>query len=203
MKNRSRGLRLIILGGLLGAAGVTVAGNTAFGLDGSVQEQFGVAIRQILMQTSDGGAVALVNGAGITQRELDIETVTRQFSGKPVDRSAALQSLINLHVASAEAARRGITVSDKELGTFVTEQRSIADQDPDRHFYRYAAGLGQSEASIWSYTPLLDEWRRHMVVAKLKHSVRGEVTEKTVDAKEAEWATYVQGLRAQAEVVVK
>lgn len=196
-------LRPILLGALLFAAVLTVGSGSAIGLGNGVPEQFGTAVRRILDRPSDGPTVALVDGTAISQRRLDLEIITRQFSGQPSDPSSALQGLITQQVVLNQAARQGILVSDPELNAFVTTQRDLANQDPERHFYGYAAGLGQTETSIWRYQPLIDAWRQQMVVGKLKRAVLGEVTQQTLAAKEAQWATYVDGLRTTAQVVVR
>lgn len=198
-----RRLLLTALAATLGFGALIGATSSALGLGNTQPERFGLAIKEVLGRSGDGATVAVVNGSSISQRQLDVEIVTRQFNGQPSDRASALDSLITEEVILSEAARQGITVSDNELNAVVQSQRQLADQDPDRHFYGYAAGLGQTDATIWSYRPLLDEWRRHMVIGKLKHSVLGDVTQKTLDAKEADWAAYVAGLRAKATVVVK
>lgn len=196
-------LRISVLATLLCAGGLALASSGAFGLGNTRSEQFGLAVSQILARANDGATVAQVNGLAISQRHLDIAITTRRFNGQSTDRATVLQTLITEQLVLSEALRQGITVSGAELNAFVATQRDAANQDADRHFYGYAAGLGQSETSIWSYRPLLEEWRRHLVIGKLKHAILGDVTQQTLNAKEAQWATYVAGLRASGQVVVK
>jgi hypothetical protein len=184
-------------------AGALIVALSSPGARNSAPEQFGRAMQQIMNRPDDARTVALVDTIAISQRELDIEITARQFGGRSTDRTTALESLIEHRLLLAEALSQGIAVSDGELGAFVATQREVADQDPQRNFYGYAAALGLTEISIWSYRPLLEAWRRHLVIGKLKAAVLGEVTQDTVRAKEAQWATYIDDLRVKAQVVVK
>lgn len=66
--------------------------------------------------------------------------------------------------------------------------------------YRYAEALGVTESAVWSHPHFVGTWREMLTYGALKRSVLGPVTQETLTAKEAEWARYVDGLRANTQI---
>src|SRR4051812_4808280 len=147
-----------------------------------------------------GHVIATVNGRAITDERLDLEVQLRTAQGVVVTRAQVLDALIDDSVVLSEADRRGITVSDDELRTFIAEQKAMAATDPQRQFYRYTEALGVADADAWSYPPFVQGWREMLTYGALKRVVLGPVTQDTVAVKEIEWNAFVNGLRARADI---
>lgn len=196
---RQFGPPLIVAGAILGAV-LVIGTSYANALGSGAYEQFGVAVRDIISRPSDGSVLATVNGVKITQRQLDFVLNARHFSGLSTSPNDALETAINNTLVLIEAQKDGISTSDADLASFIAAQRRLANQDPDRSFYRYAVALGLDETTIWSYRPLLDEWRKWLTVGKFRHAVVGDITQTNAQAKNAEWAAYLATLRRNAVI---
>ena len=186
------------LAALLVVGGIATTAAFAQGPEG-LPERIAAIVRGFL-GAQDGRVAATVNGRPITVDRLELEVSLRNAQGINVTRADTLETLISDAVVFNEAERRGIKVSDSELASFVADQKALADADPERQVYRYAAALGLSETTVWTHPPFVQTWREALTYGALKRSVLGTVSQETLAAKEAEWATYLKSLRARAEI---
>jgi len=179
--------------------GVIGSGLALAGAPTGAPERMATLVRSVLA-SSDTAPAATANGLAITRQRLNLEVAVRSAQGVDATRAQILDDLINEFVVLSDATRRGITVSDAELAAFIEQQRAIADADPQHEVYRYASALGVAQNDVWSYPFFVSNWRAALTYGAVKHTVLGDVTQKTLNAKEAEWNTYVAGLRAQADI---
>lgn len=153
-----------------------------------------------VLASPQGPAVATVGGLQITRQRIELEVAVRSAQGVSATRARILDALIDEFVVLSEAQRRGIRASDADVAAFVAEQKAIADADPERGAYRYAAALGVAGSAVWSHPQFVTTWREMLTYGALKRSVLGPVTFEILRAKEAQWAGFVAELRAKTEI---